>query len=68
MRKKVLLQAHSDSLQVQETKEISAIDGETKEMEYDDIDCPRCHDIITLSSFDFDSYTTFVKNATFHYI
>ena len=31
-----------------------------------EIECPRCYDIMTLC-YDFDRYTTFVKNVTFHY-
>ena len=49
MRKKnPLLQVQSDPLQVQEVREIK-LNTELKEIDHE-IECPRCHDVMILSS------------------
>ena len=65
MSKELLLQRqeHTNPLQIKEEDEEKRIIHNDIEQE---IECPRCHDIIALSS-DFDSYRMFAKNVTCHY-
>jgi hypothetical protein len=62
MRKKSMLQqSHADPVQAAEgqTKET-----ELKEIEHE-IECPRCHDIMTLSSSEFDKLGYFCQECSF---
>jgi hypothetical protein len=65
MRKKATLQTHSDPLRVEETNEIEArTNTELKEIEHE-IECPRCHDIMTLSSSKFDKLSYLCEECNF---
>ena len=62
MRKKTLLQIESDQLYMEE---LEAIDTNTKLDEIDhEIECPRCHDIMILSS-EFDRLGYFCEECSF---
>ena len=61
-KKKTLLQMESDQLQVQETE---GINTNTKQDEIDhETECPRCHDIMILSS-EFDRLGYFCEECSF---
>lgn len=61
-KKKTLLQMDSDQLQV---KEPEGINISTKQGEIDhEIECPRCHDIMILSS-EFDRLGYFCEECSF---
>jgi hypothetical protein len=63
MRKKATLQNHAEPVQSEEqTKEIE-VQTELKEIEYE-IECPRCHDIMTLSSSEFDKLGYFCEECS----
>jgi hypothetical protein len=59
--KNTLLQAHSNPLQVEET---GPIHGESKEIEHE-IECLRCHDMMTFSSSDSDRLSYFCEECSF---
>jgi hypothetical protein len=66
MRKKSMLQqTHAGPVQEAEdlTKEIK-MQTELKEIEHE-IECPRCHDIMTLSSSEFDKLGYFCEECSF---
>jgi hypothetical protein len=52
MRNKATLQTHAGLTQAEETKEVKN-QTELKDIEHE-IECPRCHDVMTLSSSEFD--------------
>jgi hypothetical protein len=61
MRKKATLQRHADPVQAEELKRSPNI--ESKEIEHE-IECPRCHHIMTLSS-EFDKLGYFCEECSF---
>jgi hypothetical protein len=64
MRKKAMLQTQADPVQAEEeTKEIE-MQTELKEIGHE-IECPRCHDIMTLSSSEFDKLCYFYEECCF---
>jgi hypothetical protein len=64
MRKKATLQTHANPVQAEEeTKEIE-MQTELKEIEHE-IECPRCHDRMTLSSSEFDKLGYFCEECCF---
>jgi hypothetical protein len=62
-KKKTLLQMESDYLQIEEAEDI--INTNTKQIEIEqEIECPRCHDIMILSS-EFDRFGYFCDECSF---
>ena len=61
-KKKALLQMESDYLQVEEAENINT---NSKQIEIEqEIECPRCHDIMILSS-EFDRFGYFCGECSF---
>jgi len=61
-KKKAFLQMKSDRLRIEEPEEINA---NTKQDDIDqEIECPRCHDLMILSS-EFDRFGYFCEECSF---
>jgi Zn finger protein HypA/HybF involved in hydrogenase expression len=59
-----MLQTHANTIQAEEETNDFEMQTELKEIEHE-IECPRCHDIMTLSSSEFDKLGYFCKECSF---